>query len=878
MNIHTVTYRFLTVLLLAFSLLSSNSYSQISGEADTVRISAGPQYQAGWLHRLFFGSHWRDLWTTEFSVPVLDLETYAGGLTPVRLGGGMQTKSLRFLGADGVQYKFRSIDKDPTKVLPQELQQTLAAAVIQDQVSSANPLSALVVVKPLRAVGVLQAEPVAYVLPDSPRLGEYREQFARMLGLLEVHPDELDDDPEKSFAGSEKIVGTFKMFEKVEGKRKDRVDAKEYLKARFMDLFLGDWDRHIDQWRWAAFERNDTTYWRAIPRDRDQAFARFNGLLPSIASVAVPQLNHFSDSYPSVQDLSWSGRSLDRRILPALSWSTWDSIRTYIVENLTDDVIIAGVKDLPPEYYDLEGEKLTEQLRERKDAFPELVEEYYHLLANEVDIYCTEKDDFVHVQRLDDVRVRVEVYKEKSDEPEGTPHFRRDFHQDETAEIRIYMLDGKDYALVEGEVETSILVRIIGGEGKDEFENKSRVRGDFLHIVPFISDDEDKTRFYDHGDGSTFITGPGASVDQTEMPEPESLLAKYEPKRDWGHSIDNFPYINYSSDAGLILTYGYVRQDYAFRAFPYSYQNEFWIDYAPVENKFDLEYAGTFLEWIDGSAVLLNAQYSSLSLLHFYGFGNETQKDEALEDADYYDSDQKLLQVHGTVDIHLSGDFSLQLGAGFQAVHTEQEGDQLISDLQPFGYSSFSMLESQLGLTFDTRDFPYASTSGLLLSVQGRYFPEALDLTQHFAKVDFDARTFLSAEFPRRTTLALRVHGARLFYDESFPFIAAAYLGGKRSLRGFRSERFAGDGAVAGAAELRTEVGTVTIVAPITVGVLAFTDAGKVFLRGEESDLWHTSVGGGLWLSVLNPSTSISASIGVSEEYTGYYVSLQFPW
>jgi hypothetical protein len=37
-------------------------------------------------------------------------------------------------------------------------------------------------------------------------------------------------------------------------------------------MLIGDWDRHDDQWRWAAFDEGKHTVFKAIPRDRDQAF------------------------------------------------------------------------------------------------------------------------------------------------------------------------------------------------------------------------------------------------------------------------------------------------------------------------------------------------------------------------------------------------------------------------------------------------------------------------------------------------------------------------------------------------------------------------------------------------------------------------------
>jgi len=117
------------------------------------------------------------MWTTPITVPILDLSNFAGGLTPIKVGGGLQTKSLRFQGKDGTVWKFRSISKDPTKVLESDLQESLVADLVQDQISASNPFGALVVVPLLNAVDVLQTEPYVCVLPDDERLSEFRDGF-----------------------------------------------------------------------------------------------------------------------------------------------------------------------------------------------------------------------------------------------------------------------------------------------------------------------------------------------------------------------------------------------------------------------------------------------------------------------------------------------------------------------------------------------------------------------------------------------------------------------------------------------------------------------------------------------------------------------------
>ena len=81
--------------------------------AESVTVVPGAQFKQSGLHRFFFGTRYRKLWTTPIKIPVLRLGQFAGGLTPVERGGGMQTKSLRFKGGDGKQYQFRSLAKDP---------------------------------------------------------------------------------------------------------------------------------------------------------------------------------------------------------------------------------------------------------------------------------------------------------------------------------------------------------------------------------------------------------------------------------------------------------------------------------------------------------------------------------------------------------------------------------------------------------------------------------------------------------------------------------------------------------------------------------------------------------------------------------------------
>ena len=125
------------------------------------------------------GANYRKEWNTPITVPVLNLATEHGGLTPVKRGGGKQTKSLRLEAPDGKQYTIRSITKFITsKTLPGNLQSDAAADLVSDGVSASYPYAALSMAVLSEAAGVPHGNPKVVYIGDDPKLGEYRDDHA----------------------------------------------------------------------------------------------------------------------------------------------------------------------------------------------------------------------------------------------------------------------------------------------------------------------------------------------------------------------------------------------------------------------------------------------------------------------------------------------------------------------------------------------------------------------------------------------------------------------------------------------------------------------------------------------------------------------------
>jgi Omp85 superfamily domain len=836
---------------------------------DTIIVVPGPEYQAGWLHALFFGTHWRDAWTLPVRAEVLDLKSFAGGLTPVKQGGGLQTKTLRFRGGDGKQYKFRSLNKDPSKVLPEELRESLAADIMQDQISSANPYAPFVLAPMLRAVGVLNAEPRLVFLPDDERLGEFRAEFGNLLGTIEVAPtaDPLGDD---SFAGAEKIVDTYELFRKVDDDHDQQVDQVEFLKARLIDIYLGDWDRHVGQWRWAGFKDGGKWRWVPIPRDRDQAFSRFDGVLPWIAANTRAILEDFGDTYPKMEDLSWSGRYLDRRFLGRLPRVTWDSIVGFLQQKITPELIDSCVRLLPAPLYEQEGGELKRVLMIRIATLPFAAAEFYDFHATYAAIRASNKDEVAEIVRLPLGAVSVSLWDRgrETGMKKGEPFFQRVFYSDETEEIRLSMLGGDDRVVVTGHVESSIEVHVDGGEGRDDLIDSSSVRAPLLGL-PWPETFRTYTYFYDTGRKTTFTRGPGTVVRTEKEQPPVTEKEKWEPPvRDFGYDWRLGSWLGFTPDDGLFLGAGPILYRFGFHDEPYAYRLSLLAGIATKPGRGRIDFTGDFPVAVTGARLFVDVRASGIDFLNFYGFGNQTKGDLP---KDRTRVEQRQITVLSGLEIPLVSRLSFTGALAYSYASTVLDSATLAGEIQPYGTPEFSSVNLRAQLTYDSRDLETFPQKGIYAFVQGSYALPVAGGEGSFGNVAGEVRTYLHSPQLLDLTLALRAKGEKVF--GSYPFFRAAFLGGGPTLRGFPIQRFAGDASLLGSVELRLPLVRYNLLVPSRFGITTFGETGRVFLSGEESSVWHPSAGGGLWFSFINLNSTLAVTVARSSEATGFYLT-----
>jgi len=818
--------------------------AQVRG--DTV-LAAGPRYGAGAIHRFLFGADYRDLWTTPVRVPLIDLASFGGGLTPTTAGGGKQTKSLRFRGADGREYGFRSIDKDPGNVLPPDLQGTFVEGLVRDQTSSAFPFGPTVAAALMSAAGILHAEPTLVVLPDDPALGDHRERFAGTVGYVEARAVARAGAP--AFAGADEIIAGQAMIDRRLSGPGDAVDVPALLLCRLFDLLIGDWDRHRDQWRWARFGAARPARWTPIPEDRDQAFVRFDGLLLAIARNNVPQLVNFGPKHAAIAGAAWNGRDVDRLFLVELERSVWDSVTAVLRMRVSDSAIAGAVATLPDEVRARRGEWLAAALRARRDGLGAAAAAFYRLLAREVDLQATAQADTAEIERVADGSVAVRVRSG------GVEYLRRRFHADETREIRLHLGPGADQVVVRGAGPDRIVLRVVGS-GDDRLADSSTAGG---------------VRFYAAAADSA--AGPGrVRVDRRPYvlpPRDPTAL----PPRDWGSRWQTVAVVGAAPDLGFVFGAGFQRTGYGFRHLPDASQLRVRAGYATGAVTGRTDVLAVARRENSRARVEVNALVSGLEVIRYHGLGNETA---APQDDAYYRVNQATFVIAPEVVLPV-GRPDLALGLVVRYADTRETPGRIVADAPPYGAGNFGQAGLRAELRFDGRDVPGRPTRGARFNAGGAWYPALWDVDSAFSEVHAEIATYLSAAgVPLRPTLALRAGGKHVWGP--YPFHEAAFLGDGRTVRLGRQNRYGGDAAAWGNAELRLRLGSVFVLLPGDIGVFGLGDVGRVFLADESSTVWHGAVGGGLWLSMLRPDNVFTIAAVSSAERTGVYFRAGFAY
>jgi len=839
------------------------SPASVAGQepGDTATVRPGRDYRAGTLQRWLLGEGYRGLWSIRVPVPILDLEARDGGLTPV----GVDThRILRLSGAGGAEYEFIPVDFEARFGLDPQLRASLAGEVLQDQVSSALPLGSLVLSRLLTAVGLSDGDRDVVLMPDDLGLDGYGSGFRGVVGQLREVPPWRDVGP----ATPHTELTSPALLERLRRDPDVVVDQRALLTHRLFDVLVADWNRHPEQWTWAGSADHPGDHqverFTPIPGPRLWAFSRLDGLIQTVASLRYPHFVGFESGYPSVEVVSSAAHGLDRRLLTELDSADFASVATHLVESLSDSVAHDAFGRLPEAYLDRVGTDLRSTFIHRRDRLAGFASAYYRMLARWVDVDGTEAPDLVRIERGADGATTVSIHTIRADGPDPAPRYRRSFRPSHTREVRIRAFGGDDRFEISGAVsEAHVVVRVVGGDGDDRYEDDTSGRG---------------LRVHDSRGSNTFRLGADATLDRSDWQEltETRVSAVAERPRDWGAEWRILPTIAVNPDDGLVLGVSTTRLGYGFRHYPWEDRLNLRasLGTGTLSPNVGLTYYTRPLarSWSSSIRGELRLDWRGGRADRFYGFGNDIEAPDA---DDRYRARRSELVLAGGLRTDVSEVTSFSLGAGYRRFAPRDVGGTLIDEVEPYGYGRFHQVEAVATASWDRRDDPVRPRSGYRLAVNASAVPAELDVSDPYGVVAGVASTYLHGPaVPLRPTLAVRLTGQRIL--GTAPYFAFTSLGGDGVLRGFRNQRYLGDASIAMSVELRGELAQFGSIFPGEVGVLGLLDTGRVWFDGESPGPWHTGVGTGIWAGLLD-QYALSLTVAKGEQW-GVYFAFGMPF
>ena len=827
----------------------------------------------------FYKFLWGERYRRYFGVPVTAdiaiLDTLYSGLKVTQKGGGHQSFSARLADSNNREYAMRGLEKDALKFLrfkvpgiaysAEDFKDTFTETVVYDFFSTTHPYMQVVINPLAKAAGINHANTQLYYLPKQPGFRLLGDDYGDQLYFIEERPN----DAQKVYEGYNRanpeeageivnFESTTDVLEKLNRDEKYTIDQRAYIRARIFDMLIGDWDRHEDQWRWAEYEINDDDVrFIPIPRDRDAAFSKFDGVAIPLIKMVVPDVRFWQSYGPDIKDVKWfngEGNNLDRALLNKFDASVWVEEAQKIQAKITDADIEQAFKRLPKEVQDEASEKIKNNLKARLKNIDKIAKRYGDRMQQTVVIHGTNKDDKIEITRLPEGKTKVVLKRLLNDEPNPI-FFDRTFDKEETDEIWIYGLNDDDKFEVKGDGDHEIMIRLIGGYGDDVFDVSNK-----KHLKVYDWKYE-KAEFTDKTPAKQF----------TPLYETNTFF--------WRNFNENnnvlLPNLGFRTDDGLFLgakdTYtnkGFNGEDFRYKHF---LSANYYFNFKAVE----LEYEGTFANIIPNWNLEMLAYYTSDRFSNnFFGYGNDTFYDPDLVDKDFNRARMQQIKfrtgiAYRTIKFHaLYENFRVDLTPD-RFFTVANVGDAVIDNQTYVGGEASVLFKNADARDFPTRGLYFQTIVGYKQNLDSDYSENRFAYAA--LKLGFDRKLIPSGDLVLGSKAELRGN-----FSNDFLFYHAPSIGGNNGLRGYRNERFTGKTSFYHSSDLKLRLKQyITAVTPVTVGIYGGFDYGRVWVPDDTSNTWHTSAGGGIWVGSLN-AFALNAGYFVSPEDAIIQIGLGF--
>ena len=828
-------------------------------------IYTNEEVTKGKFYTFLWGKRYRKYFGQKIIAPAVNLDTLYGGLVPVRKGGGHQSKSLRLIDKNGKEYVMRALRKNAVQYLQAvafksqyvegQFKKTYTEDLLLDVFTGSHPYAPFTIDKLAEAIGVYHTKPVLYFVPKQAGLKEYNAGFGGELYMIEARTADGHGDKEY-FGFSDEIISTDDLRENLAKDEKYVLDEAAYIRARLFDMLIGDWDRHQDQWRWAEFKEDGKVIYRAVPRDRDQAFSVFSdGFLMNALTSIIPALQgmrSYEEDIKNPAKFSLSGYPLDMRLIRESTKADWDQQVAIIQNQITDEVIEKAFAKFPKEVRGATIDNIKRKLKGRRKNLQRISDTYFKHLNKFQVITGTNKDDWFDINRFVNGDTEIIGYRIKGGKKAGIFHKRR-YKNTITKNIWIYGLDDDDKFVVNGVAgDVPIAIKIIGGLNNDIYE---------INTPKLI-------KVYDYkSKKNTFVT---SNFKKKITDDYQTNTYDYKKLRSSSNLVS--PAIGYNPDDGIKIGVKNTLLVNGFERNPFTRRHIFEAYYFFATNGYELKYNGEFANILARWNLGVQAAFNSPNYaVNFFGYGNNSFNSQTGENENRDFNRVKIRKLAAGTFLKWRGELGakITIAANLQSFDVERTPGRFLETAYAAGSATFkaqNFFNTEANYYYQHSDNPAFPTLGLEFNALLGHTSN-LDNKNNFSYATTSLGITHKLIPNGNLVLASKIDGHFTFGNQ-FEFYQAATIGGNEGLRGFRNERFTGKNAFYHTTDLRYNISNLkTAVLPINIGVYGGFDYGKVWgvpteltVIPKQSRTPNTSYGGGIFLNAANMlTTSVGA-------------------
>jgi len=827
-NIYKITVLLLASYTLSLSAQQLNQDSIPVKPGTTVKraIYSEKMKMHGDFYNELWGMHYRPLYYEPVSVKAASLESLFGGLSIERQIPKMhglvlnnEDNKLYFLrplgGASGFMESgfFRHIYH------PEDFKDTYLGDFVSEAYTIAHPYTFIASGQMADKLGLLSFNPrVVYIsqTSESDTIADGSSLKNKMVAIAEI-PD---------INKYEYVSSTAQLVDTLHINHAYTVNQEKYIRTRLFDILIGDWNKIPESWNWLGVRHNDTIVYEPVVVDRNYGFTKVDGKFfkPLLKMLGVSFITSYEPKIKNVRKMNELGYALDIALTHSTNEELWISEAKYIQGVLSDGVIDEAFSRLPSEMQGAHIDQIKNNLKERRNSLVGTAQEYYRILQKTPVITGTDSTDRFVIEDDENQDLRIKLY----DQDANNLLWDKKFSSRNTKEIWIYSFGGNDTFEINKQY-NPIRLMVIGGKGENNY----------------LVQHSKKTSIYESASQKERLK----SVDNIKKIYPEEEKETFEYNyENLRHTEWSFTPIGiYDSDLGLNIGTSVAYTIYGFGRRPYSSRHQFSFDYV---NGFT--YQGIFPGYDSKRSFHLSAYVGSPAYFsNFFGFGNSTSgyKDEskkynrvninkyAISPAFYYNiDDSQEFNVTSSLELIKVGNPK----GRDRFINTVYDDDNSIFDANYYADLSATYKLDKKTPHFISK-YKIEASAGWNINIAhpGTNFPYlAASVGADFKIID-------------RLTFATLVKGKTLLTDK-YEFFQSATT----ELRGFRDNRFIGKSSFYQYSDIRWDMGRLdNPFTPLLYGVFVGIDYGRVWYPGEDSDKWHTSYGGGFWLTLFRDFT-----------------------